>query len=168
KLGHPFNKYRWKDMKSVISSGENDFIIHYATLINDETGENPKLFRGGETIRIGIIAELKSDINRPDIRITLNGQFGTSVWMVYLTHFKPIVRYKKDQPVCISVRIKMPPMGNGLYSLSFNTVDLSGGDLKLIRAYHDAIVFEVAGDEILYKLGTLLVVKDVEIAAKVL
>jgi ABC-type polysaccharide/polyol phosphate transport system ATPase subunit len=167
-LPHPLNTYIWQDMRNIISSGENDLIIHHATIINEETHKGSNIFTGGETISLGLIAEQKKDIYHADIKITMNGQFGNPVIIIYLSHFRPIVNIRKNQPVFISVKFQMPPLSNGVYTISFNTLDLSKEGVKFIHSYHDALVFEISSDEKYYYLGTQLVMKDVEVKTNAL
>lgn len=163
-LNHPLNSYIWQDMRNIISSGDNSFIIHHATLLNGENSKGSMIFRGGEMVTVGMIAELNKEVMKPDIKITMNGQFGNSVIVIYLSHFKPITFNKTNQPFFISIKFKMPPLSNGSYSISFNTLDLNGANgIDFIHAYHDAIVFDISGDEKFYYLGTQLVMKEVDV-----
>lgn len=163
-LPHPLNNCTWQDMRNIISSGDDSFIIHHATIINDETDKGSKIFQGGEMVRVGMIAELKEEIIKPDIKITMNGQFGNPVIVIYLSHFKPHALSNVSRSVFVSVKFKMPPLSNGSYSISFNTLELTAGKgIKFLHAYHDAIVFEISGDEKFYYLGTQLVMKEADV-----
>ena len=77
-------------MSNILSSGEDDFIIYHAIIINDETNKGSSIYTVGEPIRVGLISELKKNIRQPDIKITMNGQFGNPLIVIYKLEYSTL------------------------------------------------------------------------------
>jgi len=153
-----FPELKWYNMSRCDSFGTGGAKLLFAGIINAETNQNIIQLQGGESIMVLLQLETDKKIVNPNLQLTLNGQYGSTIFKISGGIFQQSSTFDIGKPFIITVRFIFPHIGNGRYTMSFGIVTPVNNNIQKHHWVHDALILEVFNNDIKYKMGTLLVI----------
>lgn len=153
----------WTDMRKYQANGMGEAQILYTTIIALETGGRVEILKGGDHIRLVCVVVAEEPLSNPGFQMILNGQFSNAVFNINTYHYNQQISIATEQPGLIAVDFVIPDLGNGNYSLSLALTNVVDGLLTYVFRIYDAMIINIENEDVRYKTGTQMVVKDARI-----
>jgi ABC-type polysaccharide/polyol phosphate transport system ATPase subunit len=150
----------WESMRTYDSYGTREAEITHAALINSENGKDIRRFTGGENIRLLLHVESKNELGNVHVQIVMNGHLGNTIMKLRSNQFRPPFTFQSETRTLIATGFQFPHIGNGRCTLSFGLYTFSEQNELAIHWVHDGLIAEVFNDDLKYKTGSLIVIRD--------
>jgi teichoic acid transport system ATP-binding protein len=151
----------WQDTKDCDNYGTKEAKIEYVAIENLGNQMNALRLSGGELIRVYIHFFSKEKIIQPGIRLSVNNQYGSSIFKITSYHYQQPIRLKNSNNHIVAVDFTLPNLGNGRYTISIGLLSIVDKAEQLVHWVHDGLIIEIFNTGIIYKTGSIFVVKDV-------
>lgn len=156
-----FPDLMWEPMARFDSYGTRDAEITHAALISSE-GKDMRRFTGGERIRILLHLVSAKDLSNVSFQIIMNGNLGNTIMKLKSNQFRPPFTLSAGSASVITADFQFPYIGNGRFTLSFGLYTISDQEELAIHWVHDGLIAEVSNDDLKYKTGSLIVIRDAD------
>lgn len=157
-----FPKLDWEALARCDSYGTRDAEVSHAALINSDNGKDVRRFFGGENIRLLLHIVTGKKIGNIIVQIVVNGHLGNTIMKIKSNQFHPPFELQAGKTTVLSVDFQFPHIGNGRCTLSFGLFSATGHDELAIHWVHDGLIAEVFNDDMKYKTGSLVVIRDAD------
>jgi len=155
-----YPEIEWFDLSKCESYGVGGMQIQYAAMYDIETNKKINLLKGGEKVRVFLHLIANQKIEKPCVHLTLNGQFGTSVFKINTYTQQQQLVFEPNKPITIAIDFTFPKISNGRYTMSFGSLPYSNENSIYSHWVHDALILEVSNPDTKYKMGTQLVIDE--------
>lgn len=154
----------WEELHHLDNFGARTALITHAAMINLEDHKNLRQLKGGEQIRILMRVIPKETLKNVNLQVTVNGQFGSPVIKIRSNQYHKPFTLQKDVPVILTVDVDFPHISNGRCTVSLNLYTFIDTMEQCIHWVHDALIVDVANNDLKYKTGSLVVIRQAEFA----
>ena len=149
----------WLDVSSFASFGDGGAAITRVKFSREGEDTGVDVLRGDQNVRFSMEVRFDSDIHDPLYGLLIKDQIGNQILSIntFVYEFRAKPR-KKGDLVVFHFDFYVPLLRNGQYTLS---TAIAEGTLDAHVEHHwvhDAIVFQVANDDLRHRLGCTIVV----------
>jgi lipopolysaccharide transport system ATP-binding protein len=152
----------WESMRQYDSYGTREAEITHAALINSESGKDIRRFTGGESIRVLLHIDSKKELGNINVQIVMNGHLGNSIMKLRSNLFRPPFTLQAGSNTLITIGFQFPHIGNGRCTFSFGIYSVDDQNELAIHWVHDGLIAEVFNNDLKYKTGSLVVIRDAD------
>lgn len=155
-----FPELTWEPLDKCDNHGSRSAEITHAALIDQNTGKDIRRFAGGESLRLLLHWVSNDELEKSFVQVTINGQLGNSVMKIRSNQFRGPFHLPPENQGIVAVDFKFPHLGNGRYSISFGIYTFMDTVEHMIHWVHDGLITEIANDDLRYKTGSMVVIRD--------
>jgi ABC-type polysaccharide/polyol phosphate transport system ATPase subunit len=155
-----FRELAWESMVRCDSFGTRAAEISHAAMINLKSYQDIRRFSGGESIRVLLHILAKKDIGNVNVQIVMNSHLGNTIMKLRSNQFRPPFKLLSGNVAIMSIDFQFPHIGNGRYTLSYGLYTFADQDELAIHWVHDGLIAEVFNDDLKYKSGALIVIRN--------
>ncbi|MEI6697056.1 MAG: ABC transporter ATP-binding protein [Bacteroidota bacterium] len=150
----------WYNLSVCESYGNRDIQILNAAIVDTINYQNIRTLRGGEKVCIVLYLIVNKIVETPAIEIILNNSFGTPIFKINSDVYKQSFILELNKPNFISFEFEFPKIGNNRYTFSLDVLSSNNGDIQHHHWVHDALIIDVANDNIKHFSDSLLIIED--------
>jgi ABC-type polysaccharide/polyol phosphate transport system ATPase subunit len=150
----------WQRIDNCDQYGTRQVEILSAVLTDPKTNKNIHQIIGGELLKLILWVYAKEDVIKPEIRITLDGQFNNSIFKLSNKLYAQPIILKSGINQLIAIDFEFPHIGNGSYSLSFGVLSMFDNNELQLHWVHNGIFLEVTNPNIIYQSGSQIILKN--------
>jgi len=158
-----FKKLKWINLNAYTHSGNGPAQIHYAAIVDADTGESITKANPVQKIKVLSLAYTQDKITQPGFQLTMHGNFSSELFKINTHYYNQAVKLYAGKPTIICTEFTMPNLANGTYTISLALSSVVGGRIDFMDTVNDGLILMVDIPHPAYNMGTQLVVPDAKV-----